>query len=169
MSSVALVEDEQSTRRRLAAVIEAAPELTLAGVAADVASGLRLLAEAKPDVLLTDLGLPDGSGIELIRESRRTLPDTLCLVITVFADETHVMDAIASGAAGYVLKDGTEDEICRSIHELTAGAGLRRAGAADSIRLERNELLPDLPDRRPGTGGSLAVAAVEGRLAAVGG
>ena len=121
MSSVALVEDEQSTRRRLAAVIEAAPELTLAGVAADVASGLRLLAEAKPDVLLTDLGLPDGSGIELIRESRRTLPDTLCLVITVFADETHVMDAIASGAAGYVLKDGTEDEICRSIHELTAG------------------------------------------------
>ena len=71
--------------------------------------------------LLVDLGLPDGSGIELIREARQVSPATQMLVITVFADEQHVMEAIEAGAHGYLLKDGSSDYIARSIAELLAG------------------------------------------------
>jgi DNA-binding NarL/FixJ family response regulator len=120
-TSVVLVEDEPSTQHRFASVIERGAGLALAGVGADLAEGLAEVDRRRPDILITDLGLPDGSGIELIRHTRAELPETQILVITVFADETHVVDAIAHGASGYILKDGTDDEIYRAIRDLEEG------------------------------------------------
>jgi DNA-binding NarL/FixJ family response regulator len=74
-----------------------------------------------PDVLLVDLGLPDGDGIDLIREAQRVAPRTRSMVITVFADEQHVIGAIKAGAQGYLLKDGSAEYIARSIEDLLAG------------------------------------------------
>jgi DNA-binding NarL/FixJ family response regulator len=79
------------------------------------------LARAAPDVLLTDLGLPDGHGTELIRETRSAHPHTRIMVITVFGDESNVVEAIRAGASGYLLKDASEREIGRSIMDLIAG------------------------------------------------
>jgi len=119
--SIVLVEDEFRTQRRFASVIEGAPDFLLSAVESNVARGRDALDRTRPDVLITDLGLPDGSGLELIRHARSALPDTQILVITVFADETHVVDAIAAGASGYLLKDGTDDEIRRAIRDLSDG------------------------------------------------
>lgn len=120
-TSVLLVEDEPSTQRRFASVIERGRGLALAGVGSDLAEGLAEVDRTRPDILITDLGLPDGSGTELIRHTRCRLPETQILVITVFADETHVVDAIAQGASGYILKDGTDDEIHQAIRDLEEG------------------------------------------------
>ncbi len=119
--TVLLVEDKPRTRQRIASAISASPRLHLLGTAANVAEGRSALERDRPDVLLTDLGLPDGSGIELIREVReRSLP-TQSMVITVFADEDHVISAVEAGATGYLLKDALDDEIADSICELAAG------------------------------------------------
>ncbi|HEB91408.1 MAG TPA: response regulator transcription factor [Deltaproteobacteria bacterium] len=119
--TVLLVEDKPRTRRRIASAIEAASGLRLVGTAANVAEGRSALERETPDVLLTDLGLPDGSGIELIREVRQRGRPTQSMVVTVFADEDHVISAIEAGAAGYLLKDALEDEIVDSISELAGG------------------------------------------------
>ncbi len=121
MATVLLVEDEVRTRARLGRALRAAPELELAASAASVAEGRAALDEQTPDVLLTDLGLPDGSGIELIEHARRTLPGTQIMVVTVFGDERNVMGAIEAGAAGYLLKGGTDEEIAEAVRELVAG------------------------------------------------
>jgi DNA-binding NarL/FixJ family response regulator len=118
---VILVEDDDYTRERLARAIDAHPELRLLGSAATCEGGRALLATTRADVLITDLGLPDGSGVELIREARRSRPELLALVITVFGDESHVVAAIEAGAMGYLLKDGTADYIGSSILEMIAG------------------------------------------------
>jgi len=119
--SVLLVEDDAPTRQRLARAIEADATLRLAGAAGTRAEGLAGLTSLRPDILLTDLDLPDGSGIELIRAARALDPAPLPMVITVFGDEKHVVAAIEAGALGYLLKDGTQDYIARSLHELVAG------------------------------------------------
>lgn len=117
---VLVVEDDPVFRAAFAAAITQAPDLALAGQAEDCASALALLAQ-QPDVLLVDLGLPDGSGIELIREATRRLPQAEIMVVTVFGDEGSVMDSIAAGASGYLLKDERAEEIVTHIRELLAG------------------------------------------------
>jgi len=118
---ILLVEDDAHTRSRLAASIEAHPELSLAGVAGTLDEARRLLRSTTPDLVLTDLGLPDGDGTDLIREIRRGGPEPLVLVVTVFGDEKHVVGAIEAGAMGYLLKDGTAEYVGSSILDVIAG------------------------------------------------
>lgn len=118
--TVLIVEDDPPTRMRLEAVVRGIPALQLlpsTGSASEARAALR----QRPDVLLVDLGLPDGSGVEVIREAQRVSPSTRAMVITVFVDERHVMDAIAAGAMGYLLKDGSAEYVGSSISELLAG------------------------------------------------
>jgi DNA-binding NarL/FixJ family response regulator len=118
--TVLIVEDDPLTRRRLEAVVTSVPSLRWVGSAGN-ASEAREALNLAPDVLLVDLDLPDGNGIDLIREARATATRTHAMVITVFADEQHVMAAIEAGAQGYLLKDGSADYIGRSIADLLAG------------------------------------------------
>lgn len=118
---VLLVEDERETRTHLARTIAAHPALELRGTAGDLAEARSMLERGAPEVLLTDLGLPDGSGITLIREAKSRHPGMLSMVITVFGDESSVISAIESGASGYLLKDGTGDEIADAILQLVSG------------------------------------------------
>ncbi len=58
-----------------------------------------------PQVAVLDVRLPDGNGVELCRELRALLPGLACLMLTSFADDQALLDAVLAGAAGYVLKD----------------------------------------------------------------
>ncbi len=118
---VLLVEDEDTTRDRLARVISSYPGLSLAGAARSYAEGRTQLEELRPDVLLTDLDLGDGSGIDLLLAVGELGLDCLSMVITIFGDERHVVAALQAGALGYLLKDGSPEYIGRSIEELLAG------------------------------------------------
>jgi DNA-binding NarL/FixJ family response regulator len=120
-ASVFVVEDEQHTRAHLCRAIEALPDLRLIGAAGSCAEAREAFAKEPPDVLLTDLGLPDGSGISLIREALAIRMDTLAMVITVFGDEKNVLRSIEAGASGYLLKDGTIEDIGASIRQLLDG------------------------------------------------
>jgi DNA-binding NarL/FixJ family response regulator len=119
--TVLIVEDDAPTRTRLAEAVGAHPELRVVGQAGDFAGGLDLLRATVPDVLLVDLGLPDESGVRLIRAAREFGGETQAMVITVFADEKHVVEAIQAGAGGYLLKDGSAAYLARSILQLVAG------------------------------------------------
>jgi DNA-binding NarL/FixJ family response regulator len=119
--SVLIVEDDGPTRKRIAAAVAADPELVVTGEAASLTEAEDLLRAAAPDVLLVDLGLPDGSGVELIRLARSLAQGTQAMVITVLADERHVMQALEAGAQGYLLKDGSARYVRRSVQELLAG------------------------------------------------
>ena len=118
---VQLVEDDAETRRRLAGALASAPGLEVTGTAANCAELRALMTGPPPDVLLVDLGLPDGNGTDLIREMRASSPATEIMVITVFGDERSVVSAIEAGARGYLLKDGTDEEIVRAVLDLLRG------------------------------------------------
>lgn len=118
---VAIVEDDLGFRGALSKVVQAAPDMRLAGTAATRAEGLVLLQGPPVDVLLVDLGLPDGSGIDVIRAAARQWPSCSIMVSTNFGDETHVMRSIESGAAGYLLKDSSPLKMIDEIRSLASG------------------------------------------------
>ena len=120
-TTVAIIEDNPQFRQRFAEVVEAAPELMLLDWAVDGAQGRKLIAETRADVYLIDLGLPDLDGTELIREALATYPDCEVLVITVFADDAHILSSIEAGATGYLLKDSSSADIVACIRTLVNG------------------------------------------------
>lgn len=120
-ASVFIVEDDERTRSHLSRVVDALPDLRVSGSAASLAEARAMMAAHTPDVLLTDLGLPDGSGIELIEEVLAKSSETLAMVITVFGDERNVLRSIEAGASGYLLKDGTVEDIGDAIAQLLEG------------------------------------------------
>lgn len=119
--SVLLVEDEAHTRARLAGVIRGHPALLLLADVGSCGDARTVLARETPDVMLTDLGLPDGDGMDLVREVRARGLRTEVMVITVFGDEEHVVNALEAGASGYLLKDRSPEDIGESILELLQG------------------------------------------------
>lgn len=117
---VLLVEDDTVTRERLAGVIRGNQSLELIASVGTREEADAVIDSAEFDILLTDLDLPDGNGIELIRRVASN-PAMTALVITVFGDEKHVLDAIKAGASGYLLKDGGADDISQAILDVQGG------------------------------------------------
>jgi DNA-binding NarL/FixJ family response regulator len=107
--------------RRFSEAVLGDAELSLVGAVVNGAAALAMLPTSAPDVVLLDLGLPDMGGIEVIRNIAAHNPQREVLVVTMFADDQHVFEALEAGATGYLLKDLGLDRIASSIPELRAG------------------------------------------------
>jgi len=116
-----IVEDDPDIRKRLEQVVGTHDALSLFAAVGCLEDGVAELEHRMPDVLLVDLGLPDGSGIDLIRIARSARKPPECMVITIHADQHHLMRALEAGATGYLLKDALPENISRTIVELIHG------------------------------------------------
>jgi len=119
--TVLIVEDDDDIRKHLESIIAADANFKVLGSAGCLHDGINFITRTSPDVLLVDLGLPDGSGIELIRAARQSKEPSECMVITIHADQHHLMRALEAGATGYLLKDALPEDICSSIIDLIHG------------------------------------------------
>jgi DNA-binding NarL/FixJ family response regulator len=118
---IVLAEDHQIVREGLRSLLAAASGCEVVGETGDGLAVEALVAAQRPDVLVVDLVLPGLNGIEVTRRVRRQHPDTRVVVLSMHADEPFVVEALAAGASGYVLKDTTATELIRAIHEAAAG------------------------------------------------
>ncbi len=133
---VLIVEDEPEFMRRFSNAVLSDPALSLVAAVSTGQAGLAMLDLQAPDVLLVDLGLPDIDGVRLIAHAAQHHPGCDVLVVTMFADDEHVVASIEAGACGYLLKDASAERITASIHELRAGGAPISPGIARRV-LER--------------------------------
>ncbi len=119
-----LLDDHELVRRGLRDLLELEEDLEVTGEASTADEALRRVAAARPDVAVLDVRLPDGSGVEVCREIRSRHPDVRCLMLTSFADDEALFDAIMAGAAGYVLKQVRGNELVEDIRRVAAGQSL---------------------------------------------
>ncbi|MGO4430574.1 response regulator transcription factor, partial [Streptomyces sp. MCAF7] len=98
--SIFLLDDHEILRRGLHDLLSGEPDMVVVGEAGTVAEALAGIPAARPEVALLDLRLPDGSGVEVCRQIRAHHPDTKCVMLTSFADDAALIDAIMAGAYG---------------------------------------------------------------------
>jgi DNA-binding NarL/FixJ family response regulator len=122
MKTILIVEDSEAARNRLEQAIIECKRFKLLGAVDTYQAGLQFLQSTPPDILLTDLDLPDGSGVDLIKYIQQPQCHTqLAIVITVFGDSQHVIEALKAGASGYLLKDDNFMDINDAISQMVEG------------------------------------------------
>ena len=136
MITVFLVDDHEVVRRGVRELLDSEDDLHVVGEAASVEEALVRIPAARPQVAVLDVRLPDGNGVALCRELRDTMPELACLMLTSFADDQALLDAVLAGAAGYVLKDVRGNDLVQGIRTVAAGGSLLDPRAA-SLVLER--------------------------------
>jgi DNA-binding NarL/FixJ family response regulator len=135
---VFLVDDHEVVRDGLRALLEAQPDMVVVGEAGGAIEALRHIPPMNPDVAVVDVNLPDGDGVQVCRELRDRLPELRSLILTSYADDEALLDAIMAGAAGYVLKQVRSSDLVSCIRRVAAGESLLspalRARVAERLR-----------------------------------
>ena len=120
-------------RHGLGALLGAVDGIEVVAVAADGHEAVRLAVDLVPDVLVMDIHMPGLDGVVAAGEIRRLAPSVAVLMLTMLADEVTVRAAIDAGAAGYVLKGASRQQIIRAIQTVAAGDSVLGAGVAGGV------------------------------------
>jgi len=118
---VLIVEDQAVVREGLAAILSYQTDIEVVGQAKDGIEAVEMLVAAKPDVILLDLVMPRQDGLTTIPILKEKQPDVHILVLTSFADNERVYQAIKFGAQGYMLKDATHTQLLQGIRDVAQG------------------------------------------------
>ncbi|MEO3873852.1 response regulator transcription factor [Nonomuraea sp. B12E4] len=124
MIRVFLVDDHEVVRRGVAALLEAEDDIEVIGEAGTAQSAISRIPASRPDVAILDVRLPDGSGVDVCREARSRLPELACLMLTSFAADDALFDAVMAGASGYVLKQIHGSDLVSAVRTVASGQSL---------------------------------------------
>ena len=152
---VVLVDDHPLMRQGLRALLESLPDVEVGGEAGDGEAARREVQLTRPEVVIMDLQLPGVNGVEATRAVLQAVPSTRVLVLTMFEDDESVFAAMRAGAAGYLLKGATQDEIVRALRSVAGGQAVFGPPVArrivDFFAGERRDTLarPPFPELTP--------------------
>jgi two-component system, NarL family, response regulator NreC len=118
---VALIDDHPIVRQGLRNLLQTEPSFQIVAEADDGITGLELVQRVRPDVLIVDLMMPGLNGLDLIKQVLKRLPRLRIVVLSMQSADSYVVEALQSGAAGYVLKETGPGEIIQAIKAVVAG------------------------------------------------
>jgi two-component system nitrate/nitrite response regulator NarL len=128
-----IADDHRIFRDGLRGTLEDAG-LRVVGEASDGGEAVALARELAPDVLVLDLNMPGVSGLDALRQIARRGPDVQTVVLTVSAEDRDVLDALAAGACGYLMKDSRVDQLAAAIEQAAEGHMVLSSGVARALR-----------------------------------
>lgn len=117
---IVLADDHRLMREGLCALLAREKDIELIGQAEDGLGAVRLARELRPDIVVTDVSMPGLNGIEATRRIRAGEPSVRVLCLSVHAERRMVLAVLEAGASGYVLKDGSYDELALAIRKAMA-------------------------------------------------
>ena len=115
---VLIADDHALLRAGMRAMLAGEPDIEVVGEAADGREAVDLCRELRPDLILMDVGMPEMDGMEATREIKARHPAVSVLVVTAHPSPDYMLDAVRAGAAGYLLKTASRDDICAAIRRV---------------------------------------------------
>ena len=121
MTTVAIIEDNDTLRRMLSELIDSAPGYRCVCACSTSKEALVEVPKHQPDVALMDIHLPDESGITCTARLTEKMPNLQVIIVTIYKDIDLIFQALKAGACGYILKRFRPEEIIHAIAEVRAG------------------------------------------------
>ena len=148
---IVIADDQASVREGLVLLLGGLPGIEVVGAAADGEQALALVAEHHPDAILLDLHMPVLDGIGATRRLTAEHPDVAIVVLTTYADDSSVLDALRAGARSYLTKDADRTDIARALRAAAGGLTVLdpRAHATLLAAAAATPASPSPPARRP--------------------
>jgi DNA-binding NarL/FixJ family response regulator len=130
---VLITDDQTLFRSGLARLLEEDPRVQVVGQAVDGADAIKRVAALKPDVVLMDIKMPSLDGVEATRRITAEHPEIKVLVLTTFDADSYVLQALRSGASGYILKNSQPSAIVSSILAVVSGERVMASEVANRV------------------------------------
>ena len=118
---VLLVDDQAMVRAGFRMILEAEPDIEVAGEAQDGQEAIAAIQGLAPDVVLMDIGMPGLSSFEATRQIKKIRPETKILFLTMYDDEDYLVECMEVGGSGYVLKDSPASQLLAAIRDVYRG------------------------------------------------
>ncbi|WP_338868398.1 response regulator transcription factor [Spirosoma sp. SC4-14] len=118
---ILIADDHSVVRKGIRMLLEDETDIQIVGEAADGDEAIDQVAANKPDVLLLDITMPRMSGIDALKVVSQQFPKVRTLLFSMHNNPDYILKAVQNGAAGYLLKDSSQEEILKAIHTVTAG------------------------------------------------
>ena len=146
---VVIADDHTVVRKGLRALLATESDIEVVAEAEDGHAAVAWVERLDPDVVLIDLVMPGGDGIDAIRHILARRPDTRILVLTSFAGDDKIFPAIQAGAAGYLLKDASPEELIHAIRQVHRGESSLSPSVARKVLQEVSVPSPRSRDVSP--------------------
>jgi DNA-binding NarL/FixJ family response regulator len=153
MIRILVVDDHTLMRSGIRALLEKSEDLRVVGEAGDGHEALRLIKELDPRVVLLDISIPGLNGLEVAAKVRKEHPSIRVVFLSMHSSEEYILKALNVGAAGYVLKDATTNELELAVRAATKGETF--LSPAVSTKIVGNYLERFSKDEAPSTSRSL--------------
>jgi DNA-binding NarL/FixJ family response regulator len=118
---ILIADDQPLMRDGLKSILETEEDMKVAATASDGQEAARLAGILLPDVILMDIRMPGMNGVESVRIIREMCPDMKIIMLTTFNDEEYIIEALAAGASGYMLKDTEIEKLTEAIRDARNG------------------------------------------------
>ena len=145
---VALADDQPLVRSGLRMILEGEPDLVIVGEAADGAEAVALVADEAPDVLLLDVQMPGTDGLWAMAQIAGSGSPTRVVMLTTFDLDEYVYRAMRTGAAGFLLKDMSGEDIASAVRQVARGADALLAPAVTRRLVDRYTAAAPHPTNR---------------------
>ena len=120
-TSIVLVDDHSLVRDGIKALLETEKDLKVIGEGSDGVEALTLVEEKKPDILIIDIRMPNMTGIEAVEKLSALNTTVKCIILSMHDSEEYILQSVAAGAKGYLLKDTGKVEFIKAIHAVRDG------------------------------------------------
>ena len=146
--SVVLADDHAIFRQGLKALLEAEPDIAVAGEAANGREAIELVMNAPPDVVVMDITMPDINGIQAADVLKTRLSPARIIILSMYGDEEYIDQALQSGVDAYLVKETVAGELITAIREVVKGNAFFSPSVSKILR-ERQRI--QLERENPGT------------------
>ncbi|WP_314585155.1 response regulator transcription factor [Paenibacillus terrigena] len=165
MIRILIADDQLLTREGLRTILDLEEDFEVIGVAKNGQEACDMAEALRPDIVLLDIRMPVMDGITALKHIKRSCPETAALILTTFLEDEYIIEGMANGASGYMLKDMDGDKMIASIRDTVTGQFILPAVVAAKLAARISRFAQDMAYREHSELGRISLTEREKELA----